>query len=525
MKLRTALARPFLPAACLSVCLGVAGCATSGNSHGETGQVEPAASTETDAAAATLARDGPRQAGAAQEQTSGPLRAAFGAAEDRQRRPGATGRFSEAEQQYLRALSIAQSAHDSTHPNVAGILINLAGLYYSQGRMNQAESSYRRAIGIFEAEYGDGDPRVGAALNNLAAVRLAQHRYSEAATLYERARTIFSRKFGNGHPHVATIVNNIAKLKHARILEASDGDSSRENGRAFAEGGAEAALLDSVDLSKQGVSGRSREDQSARTRPKEEPGLEPDEGASNTISAAANAAVAAERQKLSHAWDLDADGNFQTLGPSAKFGAAEINGLAKKAVEVRVSDGNGTFEAHGASVGPIEKTVRARAGDDEGGFTPGEAKASIKNALPNVTPGGPYAVDEGATVMIGAVGDDGMAADQEALTISWDLDGDGTYETNGKSTLYDAAHEDGPRTRSVQVRASDDDGASSFADVKIAVRNAPPSVTPGGPYEVSEGSSVVISAAGSDPAIPDQAALRYDWDLDGDGAFETSGQR
>ena len=51
--------------------------------------------------------------------------------------------------------------------------------------------------------------------------------------------------------------------------------------------------------------------------------------------------------------------------------------------------------------------------------------------------------------------------------------------------------------------------------------NQPPTVDAGGPYSVDEGSSVSVSATGSDP---DGGALTYAWDLDDDGTFETPGQ-
>jgi len=51
--------------------------------------------------------------------------------------------------------------------------------------------------------------------------------------------------------------------------------------------------------------------------------------------------------------------------------------------------------------------------------------------------------------------------------------------------------------------------------------NAPPTVDAGGPYSVDEGSSITLSASGSGPNAD---ALTYEWDLDNDGTFETSGQ-
>lgn len=50
--------------------------------------------------------------------------------------------------------------------------------------------------------------------------------------------------------------------------------------------------------------------------------------------------------------------------------------------------------------------------------------------------------------------------------------------------------------------------------------NDPPAVTAGGPYEVTEGKSVTLTATGTDP---EGQALTYAWDLDNNGTFETAG--
>ena len=51
--------------------------------------------------------------------------------------------------------------------------------------------------------------------------------------------------------------------------------------------------------------------------------------------------------------------------------------------------------------------------------------------------------------------------------------------------------------------------------------NTAPTASAGGPYTVAEGSSVSVSATGSDP---NGDSLTYAWDLDNDGTFETAGQ-
>jgi hypothetical protein len=84
------------------------------------------------------------------------------------------------------------------------------------------------------------------------------------------------------------------------------------------------------------------------------------------------------------------------------------------------------------------------------------------------------------------------------------------YDTSFKPPAQDALYEVKP------YRTSDHDPV-----VVGLVPNAPPTVDAGGPYSVNEGSSVTVSATGSDP---NGGALTYAWDLDNNGSFETSGQ-
>src|SRR6266508_2175351 len=61
--------------------------------------------------------------------------------------------------------------------------------------------------------------------------------------------------------------------------------------------------------------------------------------------------------------------------------------------------------------------------------------------------------------------------------------------------------------------------ASSPVEPEITI--TPPTVDAGGPYQVGEGGSVVVSASASDP---EGGPLTYAWDLDNNGSFETPGQ-
>jgi len=52
----------------------------------------------------------------------------------------------------------------------------------------------------------------------------------------------------------------------------------------------------------------------------------------------------------------------------------------------------------------------------------------------------------------------------------------------------------------------------------IITKNRPPTLNPGGPYQVDEGGTVTLTAGATDP---DGDALSFDWDVDRNGTFET----
>jgi hypothetical protein len=68
-------------------------------------------------------------------------------------------------------------------------------------------------------------------------------------------------------------------------------------------------------------------------------------------------------------------------------------------------------------------------------------------------------------------------------------------------------------------------GSAVIDDIEVVTAdpqtNQPPTVHANGPFSVSQGGSVVVTASGNDP---EGGALTYAWDLDNNGIFETPGQ-
>ena len=126
------------------------------------------------------------------------------------------------------------------------------------------------------------------------------------------------------------------------------------------------------------------------------------------------------------------------------------------------------------------------------------------NRQPTVSAGGPYTVDEGSSTTVTATGTD---PDGDPITFAWDLDDDGTFETAGQTATFSAAALDGPTTRTVSVRATDNGGLAATTSTTITVANVAPTATLHAPSSVLAGSDFVLSLTDSfDPSVADTAA-------------------
>lgn len=124
------------------------------------------------------------------------------------------------------------------------------------------------------------------------------------------------------------------------------------------------------------------------------------------------------------------------------------------------------------------------------------------NDSPSVSAGGPYSVNEGGSVAVAATATDPEGG---ALTFAWDLDNDGTFETPGQTATF--AADDGPATRTVNVRATDTGGLSTTASTTVTVANVAPTATFHAPTSVLAGSDFTLSLTDSfDPSGADTAA-------------------
>ncbi len=111
-------------------------------------------------------------------------------------------------------------------------------------------------------------------------------------------------------------------------------------------------------------------------------------------------------------------------------------------------------------------------------------------------------------------------------TFEFDWDHDGTLETLVSEAMilgvsFEHPYEPPAGWNLIQVRVTDDDGGSAVIPTwfKVApwLDNQPPTADAGGPYDFAEGEGLQLDASGS--SDPDNDALLYRWDIDGDGRF------
>lgn len=113
-----------------------------------------------------------------------------------------------------------------------------------------------------------------------------------------------------------------------------------------------------------------------------------------------------------------------------------------------------------------------------------------------------------------SVDPDGPLADY-----AWDLDGDGSFETDSGTTPTVTREFATLGPHAVRVRVTDPAGASDTASATVTIANHPPlarfSFTPAQPRTLDD---VSFSTTSTDP---DGTIVRQEWDLDGDGTYET----
>lgn len=94
---------------------------------------------------------------------------------------------------------------------------------------------------------------------------------------------------------------------------------------------------------------------------------------------------------------------------------------------------------------------------------------------PTLDAGGPYVVAPGGSLKLAARGQDAAAV---MLEYTWDLDGDGVFEKQGRQPTFDAQSLPEGTSRTVTVRVASRSGLSATAQAHILVQATAPTLTP-----------------------------------------------
>jgi subtilisin-like proprotein convertase family protein len=189
-------------------------------------------------------------------------------------------------------------------------------------------------------------------------------------------------------------------------------------------------------------------------------------------------------------------------------------------------DGNGTFETDGgtsptinrAYSAPGDVAVHLRVTDQDGATDIATRTVRITNRAPiaSFVPPAPAVVGQPGTFDASGSSD----PDGRVVDYAWDFDGDGTYETPGGASPTISKVFALAGTYVVGLRVTDNDGATATTTRTVRVGLAPLAALVVMPSSALTGQTVTFDASGS--RDPDGTIVGYEWDLDGNGAFETS---
>jgi PKD repeat protein len=191
-------------------------------------------------------------------------------------------------------------------------------------------------------------------------------------------------------------------------------------------------------------------------------------------------------------------------------------------------DGNGTYEVNaGTSASTTrsfptsgERAVGLRVTDNLGATATTTVNVNVTNRAPTASfTVSPSSVPTGTNATLNAA----ASSDQDGTIAKyeWDLDGNGTYETSTGATASLTTAYAIAGTKTIGLRVTDNSGATATTTRTLTVTNRAPTASfTATPNPVAPGATVSFNASGS--VDPDGTIAKYEWDLDGNGTYETS---
>jgi hypothetical protein len=210
----------------------------------------------------------------------------------------------------------------------------------------------------------------------------------------------------------------------------------------------------------------------------------------NAISFDASGSSDPDGSIAKYLWDLDGNGSFEKTTTTPKV-SRTYTAPGDIAVKVRVVD-NANASATATQTLKIHRAPVAKIGATPQNITVGQ-QATLSAA--------------------GSSDDNGIGR------YDWDLDGNGTYETPTGTAQTVQAPFTSVGAKTVGVRVTDIYNATSVATTTVTVHPAPVAAFDASPKPAVTGEQVVFDGTAS---IRTEPISKFEWDLDGNGTFETN---
>ena len=127
-----------------------------------------------------------------------------------------SGRLTEAEPVYERAIAVRRLTHPRGHRLIGEMANRLAVIKSSRGAYRESDPLFREALASLEETYGPEHPEVSRALNDLAESLFAQNKFEPARRLLERAFHIQERSLRASDARLSRTRSNLAAVYVAR---------------------------------------------------------------------------------------------------------------------------------------------------------------------------------------------------------------------------------------------------------------------------------------------------------------------
>ncbi|CAN5235587.1 hypothetical protein BH11CYA1_BH11CYA1_32660 [soil metagenome] len=120
------------------------------------------------------------------------------------------GKYSEAEGQYLRAVSLRRQSATIKDKSLIRDLNNLAALYQKNGKISAADDISGQALALVEMNWG-ASPELAVALSARAKILLEAYQPLDAVALFDRALAIRLKEAKGNDPNVSALLTSLAK--------------------------------------------------------------------------------------------------------------------------------------------------------------------------------------------------------------------------------------------------------------------------------------------------------------------------